>query len=271
MSAVNEQTPSGEGETPAAPVLGTPEYDQAMAEKYAASKQPAATAAEQPAGAAPSGDTPPTGLTIPTEDSPEDKPAEEAPEQPQETPEENSQDAAPAPVPAELFDKATEEFAQSGELTEDTVEAFVKAGIPKDFIDTYVAGARALQAELAREAQSLVGGEDNWNAMMSWAKTLPEADVEAFNEAVVNPKTSKLAIQGLYSRYAAENGSEAPSAAAGAERGATNGDVYQSKAEMTTDMRDPRYAKDSAFRQSVEQKIARSRKAGTLGPLGTSY
>jgi hypothetical protein len=40
---------------------------------------------------------------------------------------------------------------------------------------------------------------------------------------------------------------------------------------MTQDMRDPRYKADPAFRGNVEQKIMRSRKAGTLGPLGTAY
>lgn len=260
MSDVNEQTPVVE-ETPAAPVPGSPEYDQAMADKYVKANAPEADAEAAPAveaetaEEAPKPETP--GLKI------------EAEEKPEETPEVKDENPAPEVIPAELFEKASGEFAETGELTEDTVAALAAKGIPQEFIDTYVAGARALQAQLVGEAQGLVGGEDNWNAMMTWAKNLPETDIEAFNEAVTNPKTSKLAIQGLYSRYASENGSESPSVAAGAERGATGGDVYQSKAEMTSDMRDPRYAKDSAFRQSVEQKLSRSRKAGTLGPIGT--
>jgi hypothetical protein len=276
MSTVNGQTPSEQGETPAAPVLGTPEYDQAMADKYTAahSKTPAGEGEPSPD---PAPDTPaegdtPAGLTIKPEEKPEDK-TEGDPEDKsaEEKPEDKTEGEAAAAIPAELFAKASEEFAASGELTEDTIKEFLGKGIPQEFIDTYVAGARALQAQMVTEAQGLVGGEDNWNAMMAWAKTLPEADIDAFNEAVVNPKTSKLAIQGLYSRYAAEHGSESPSAAAGAERGSPAGDVYQSKTEMTADMRDPRYAKDAAFRATVEQKIARSRKAGTLGPLGTAY
>lgn len=270
MSVVNEQTPA-EGtpsETPSAPVLGTPEYDQAMADKYVDANAPTAeetapAPAPETTEGTPEGTPEKAGLTIEKqEETPEEKPEGEAEEGAKEE---------PAAIPAELFEKASAEFAQGGELTEETIDSFTSKGIPREFIDTYVAGARALQAELVREAQSLVGGEDNWNAMMGWAKTLPDADVEAFNEAVTNPKTSALAIQGLYSRYAAENGSEARSATAGAERGALNGDVYASKAEMTSDMRDPRYKTDAAFRAGVEQKIGRSRKAGTLGPLGTAY
>lgn len=266
-TGVNEPT-GVEGETPPAPAPGTPEYDQAMAAKYIE-----ANTTDEPA-AAPNGDpeaepkpddaaaTATPSLTIEKGGEEEAAPEGEASEEEAE---------APAPIPSELFDKATEEFASSGSLTDETVESFVSKGIPRDFIDNYVAGLRALQAQAVTEAQGLVGGEDNWNAMMTWAKGLPEADVEAFNEAVTNPKTSSLAIQGLYSRFTAANGSEAPSAAASAQRGATDGDVYRSTSEMTSDMRDSRYKTDQAFRSGVEQKIARSRKAGTLGPLGTVY
>lgn len=275
MDPVNEQTPeSSAAETPAAPVPGSPEYDKAMADKYVdanapkSDEEPAAPAAETPPEGQPEGETegePKAGLKI----EKQDEPSEDA-EGSESEAEGEGEDTPPA-LAAELFEKASTEFADSGELTGETIESFVAAGIPREFVDTYVAGARALQAELTREAHGLVGGEDNWNAMMAWAKTLPDADIDAFNEAVTNPKTSALAIQGLYSRYAAENGSEAPSAASGAERGAINGDVYGSKAEMTADMRDPKYKSDAAFRAAVEQKIARSRKAGTLGPLGTAY
>lgn len=259
MADVNDQTqPEVQ---PSEPVPGTPEYDKAMADKYVEANTPESV--EEPA--------------TPAEETPTEQP-EEAPEKAGlkiEKQEEASSDEqveeAPAAIPADLFDTASNEFASTGALTDETVEGFIKAGIPREFVDTYVEGARALQAQLVSEAQGLVGGEDNWNAMMAWAKNLPESDIEAFNEAVTNPKTSALAIQGLYSRYATENGSEARSVASGAERGAMNGDVYGSKAEMTADMRDPKYKTDAAFRTTVEQKIARSRKAGTLGPLGVSY
>lgn len=263
-TGVNEETPT-EGNT-SAPVPGTPEYDQAMADKYVESNSPQSNEEPAPAEAAPAEGSPEekpeeAGLTI-KQDQPKEDDAQK---------EEESVEEAASVLPAELFEKASEEFTQSGELTDETIESFVSKGIPREFIDTYVAGARALQEQMIGEAQSLVGGADNWNAMMAWAKTLPEGDIEAFNEAVVNPKTSTLAIQGLYSRYAATHGNEARSAASGAEHGAASSDVYQSKAEMTADMRDPRYKVDAAFRSNVEQKIARSRQAGTLGAIGTVY
>jgi len=270
-TGVDETTPEAQQEVPAAPVPGTPEYDKALADKYVAANSPK--------------QAPESTDPAPTEGSPEESPAaegagglkietqEEAPKDeaaPSEDKGEKQEEPA-ALIPAEMFEKASAEFAESGELTDETIESFVAKGIPREFIDTYVQGARAMQAQLVSEAHGLVGGTDNWNAMMAWAKTLPQEDVEAFNEAVVNSKTSSLAIQGLYSRFTAANGSEASSVAGDAERGALGGDVYRSKAELTTDIRDPKYKSDPAFRSSVENKIARSRKAGTLGPLGTAY
>lgn len=271
-TGVNDPTAAAVDTPTAAPLPGTPEYDQAMADKYVDANSPTPVEEPVPAtDAAPAAEATPEepatpGLTIETQEEPNEEGKEDTSEGKQEDPADTA-----AAIPAELFDKASEEFAQTGVLTDETIESFVSKGIPREFIDTYVAGARALQAELTREAHDLVGGSDNWNAMMAWAKTLPQGDKEAFNEAVTNPKTSTLAIQGLYSRFTAANGSEAPSASAGAEHGAIGGDVYQSKAEMTSDMRDPRYKADAAFRAGVEQKIARSRKAGTLGTLGTAY
>jgi predicted AlkP superfamily phosphohydrolase/phosphomutase len=65
-----------------------------------------------------------------------------------------------------------------------------------------------------------------------------------------------MAIEALKSKYVAKTGSGskvivgdgAPPAAAG----------YESKAQMTSDMKDPRYAKDPAYRRAVERKIAKT-------------
>lgn len=275
MSDVNEQTQGGVEETPAAPVPGTPEYDQAMAEKYQSAHAkpeeeepapaPEETPSEEPKEGQEEDNKPSLKIEKEGEES-DDKPSEKESED-----KSDEEEDTPVALSAELFESASSEFQEKGELSEETIESFVSKGIPREFVATYVEGARALQSQLISEAQGLVGGEDNWNSMMEWAASLPESDVEAFNEAVVNPKTSALAIQGLYSRFTTENGNEAPSASSGAERGATQGEVYNSKQELTADIRDPRYAKDAAFRAGVEAKIKRSRGAGTIGPLGTAY
>lgn len=289
MGDVNVQTPT---EAPASePVPGTPEHDAALAAKYqeANGLKPEGQSEAQPE-ADPADPPKEPSLKIETDDKSEEliggkfKTQEEllaayeelaakqaAPADEGSNAEGEEAAASAAPISEELFTKAASEFEASGEIGQETREALVKAGIPEQFIDAYQAGVHAQMAAIRAEAHSMVGGEDNWNAMMEWAKTLPEKDINAFNKAVEDPSTYSLAIQGLYARYTAANGSERPSAIEGAKHGTLNGDVYRSKSEMTADMSDPRYGKDADFTKAVEAKVKRSRLAGTLGPFGVAY
>lgn len=272
-------TPAPEETPAAAPLPGTPEHDAEMAQRYNEANTPADPAAP----------------AAPAEETPADPPAEEliggkfksqeellaayeelaAKQAPaEETPAEGAEETPAVEPSAELnghFEKAAEEFETSGDIGPETREALVKSGIPETFINTYLEGVRAQSAAIQAEAHGLVGGKDNWDAMMKWAESLPEKEVTAFNNAVANPDTSSLAIQGLYARYSASEGAEKTSITAGADHAAIGGDTYKSRAEMTADMRDPRYAKDPAFREGVASKIARSRKAGTLDAIGITY
>jgi hypothetical protein len=79
----------------------------------------------------------------------------------------------PAPLSAAM-EKAAAEYDASGELTADTRKALVDAGIPEATIDVYLIGLKAQADAVRSEAYTLVGGEQNYAAMIEWAKTLPE-------------------------------------------------------------------------------------------------
>jgi len=66
----------------------------------------------------------------------------------------------------------------------------------------------------------------------------------------------KLAVSGLQSKYQSAEGSD-PALIAG-QSAPSSGGNYGSWAEVTTAMRDPRYARDPAYRQSVADKLGRS-------------
>ena len=87
---------------------------------------------------------------------------------------------------------------------------------------------------------------------------MQEASIDAFNNAVNsgNIETANLAIQGLQAQYRSVNGSE-PSLVMGETKSVTGG-VFDSAAQLTAAMRDPRYSSDSAYRQSVANKLQRS-------------
>lgn len=153
------------------------------------------------------------------------------------------------------------EFAETGALSTESYDALEKAGIPKAIVDQYIEGQKAIAASQTAEAHSLVGGADNYKAMVSWAATtLGDAEKAAFNSAVdKGGADAKLAIAGLNAQFRSAQGT-APKLLNGfAAQGGDAVAGYRSTAELTQAMSDPRYAKDPAYRKDVEAKLAVSK------------
>jgi len=70
-----------------------------------------------------------------------------------------------------------------------------------------------------------------------------------------DPNMIRLAIQGLNARYRSE---AEPSLLQGGTGTVSSGGRFESNAELTAAMSDPRYSKDPAYRQQVADKLARS-------------
>lgn len=156
--------------------------------------------------------------------------------------------------------KFSTEFDTNGELSPESFEALAKAGIPREMVDSYIAGQQAQAASLVAEMHGIAGGEDGFKAMSAWAASaLSEAELAAYNEAVSQgPAQARLAVSGLHARFASAEGAPAVRAIAGNGNAGTSSDVYGSWAQAKADMRDARYSKDPAFRAEVEQKVMRS-------------
>lgn len=260
----------------AAPVPGTPEHDAAMAAKFDATTTPAAApaaAAEpvRPAGlpekfktvedlvksygelekklGAPAEPVKPAATTEPA------KPANSALEI---TPEQKA--AAEATAKAGLDMTAlSAEFAENGDLKPETYAKLAEGGIPKEMVDSYIAGQKAIGAQYTAEAFTTAGGEESYGKMVAWAKTgMSVEEQAAFNKAVTsNDKPQmKLAVAGLKARYEANFGSQ-PNLING-NTTTPSGDVYESMAQVTADMKKSEYRKDPAFRAKVTAKLDRS-------------
>lgn len=159
------------------------------------------------------------------------------------------------------FDAISDEFTTAGALSEATYEKLAKAGINKTVADQYIAGQQALANQTRTEVFNVAGGEEAYVEMVTWAKTAltPEA-INAYNNAMNSRdiNSMKLAVDGLKARFAAENGTT-PSLVGGSTSGASKaGDAFRSTAELTTAMKDPRYATDPAYRADVAAKLGRS-------------
>ena len=151
------------------------------------------------------------------------------------------------------------EYATEGKLGEESYEKLENAGISKEVVDQFIAGQQAIADKTAGEIRSLVGGDDEYGMLMTWAKdNLSEAEVTAYNNAVNSKdiETVKLAVTGLSSRYQAAEGKE-PSLVKGTAN-ATGDSGYTSWAQVTKAMADERYSKDTAYQAEVKTKIANS-------------
>ena len=187
---------------------------------------------------------------------------------PQETPEPKQQEAKPDDL--EIANKAAEsaglnmqdlqsEFDNSGELKAESYQALEKAGIPKEYVDQFIAGQLAMRENLVKDVKGVAGGDESYGEMMQWASdNLSETEKVAYNNAVnsTDVESIKLAVTGLKARYDSANGIE-PTLAKGKASPSTEGG-FRSWAEVTEAMADPRYQKDIAYQDDVKRKIQNS-------------
>jgi hypothetical protein len=255
------------------PVLGTPEYDAKMAEigskvpisdsNAGVINDPTSTTDERPQWLPEKFKTPeelvksyqelesklgkPKGAP-----SPNEEPKQEPEGKPEGKPEGQPQDDSPD------FSKYEQEFVSTGNLSEESIaEITDKYKLPKQYVQTYIAGLQALASQQTAQGFSLVGGEENYTAMTEWAKVnLSPQEIQAYDSQVTsgNLESAKFAIQALYSRYKAAVG-DAPNLISG-NTGQPSSNGFKSRAEITSAMSDPRYAKDPAYRKEVMDKIA---------------
>lgn len=149
------------------------------------------------------------------------------------------------------------EYAEKGELTEQSYESLNKMGIPKDVVDAYISGQEALAEQHNASLMSSVGGQENYNNMISWAKeNLSETEINTFNNTIDNGslEQAQLAIAGVNARYQANT--REPELFSGQKSESNVG--YQSVAQMLADINNPKYQTDTAFRQEVEAKVRNS-------------
>ena len=187
---------------------------------------------------------------------------------PQETPQPKQEEAKSDDL--EIANKAAEsaglnmqdlqsEFDSSGELKAESYQALEKAGIPKEYVDQFIAGQLAMRDNLVNDVKGVAGGDEAYAEMMQWASdNLSETEKSAYNNAVNSNdiESIKLAVNGLKARYETANGIE-PTLAKGKASPSTEGG-YRSWAEVTEAMADPRYQKDIAYQDDVKRKIQNS-------------
>ena len=131
-------------------------------------------------------------------------------------------------------------------------------GFTKEIVDNYIEGRKATAQKEEQEILQAAGmSADTFTQARDWAlENLSQDEMTAFNNIVsTGDKMSvAFALQGLYAKYQKAN--PQPAQKVKTLAGAVSKPGYESWAQVTRDMSDPRYHKDPAFRKSVEERLA---------------
>lgn len=161
-------------------------------------------------------------------------------------------------------------YAADGAVSDDQIAAVEALGLPREMIDNYFAGLKALAAQGLTEVNAVAGGPEKLAAATSWAgANLSDADLAYYNANVDSPATRNQTVEWLMSKYAKATPSEGKLLAT--QPAAQTGDVFRTPEQVTDAIADPRYKTDPAYREQTANKLARSRSAGTLNSTVQHY
>ena len=169
-----------------------------------------------------------------------------------------TEEASAPEATTSAIEDARSEFAESGELSDKAFDALEAAGLPREFVEQYIAGQQAMSVQQAATIQESIGGAGNYEAMAEWAsENLADGDLDAFNDIVEGPSVeqARVAVKGLYAQFQAAGG-KGPALVQGSTSGDAGVKPFGSTAQVTEAMRDPRYASDPAYREQVEKRMS---------------
>ena len=181
----------------------------------------------------------------------------EGSDEPEEVVDENSSETVT------YMHQLNQEFSVSGELSEDAIDKLSSMD-SKELIKAYLqynSQAKSVQMQQSEidKIQANVGGPEVYQEMMNWASAnLNETEIAEYNQVTASndPVAIKFAVAALTNRYRDTSGYEAPLVSG--KKASTSTKTFRSHAELSRAIADPRYSTDPAYRNDVEDRLARS-------------
>lgn len=148
-------------------------------------------------------------------------------------------------------------------LTEAQLGALEAAGYSRQFVNSYIKGQEAITQSYADSIIKYAGGKEQFDAIMTHLKSTDPSAEDALYGAIERQDLAlirtmiNLGMAGRTKKFgtapARNLARKAPASAPKAARTKVEG--FASKTEMTKAMSDPRYGRDTAYTQNVEQKV----------------
>lgn len=164
----------------------------------------------------------------------------------------------------------TEEFTANGNLSDESVaKAATEFGVSEDMVRIYVAGLSGSTDAAAASITAVTGGTEGYAQFSEWAAgggMTPE-QIALYDKALDgDPQVAKALLETHVANWKAAGFGPAPvdvTQGIPPEGQQTQGAGYESWAQVSRDMADPRYSgnggtRDPAFIKSVEEKLGRS-------------
>lgn len=204
----------------------------------------------------------------------EETPAEPADDKPSEDPEPTTSEE-----PTQ-FQQWFTEFQENGELSEESRQAVVDTifhpdldpSLKDQYVNQFLGGLQATAGMSTLEAWGYVGGQDEYQSMVSWAKDNLSADeITAFDSQVIGGGTNaKVAIEGLHARFqqsGMSSGSEPDlSHNSDALPGSDVPEIH-SKRHLAQIAGSEKYKNDPSYRAQIAAKVkAQHERHGPLKP-----
>ena len=194
-------------------------------------------------------------------DSEESETTEEKEEEEKEEEKEDSKEESESNILDQLWDEGS-----NNKISEETIKSLSKMNP----IEVAKLAMQQRQAESNNETREftdkdvqqihgLVGGQENYNNMMSWAQqNVSEQEVNMYDDVMElgNPLAAYFAVQAMALKYQDSAGKDGQMITGKAPK--STADVFKSQAEMIKAMEDDRYNDDPAYREEILQKLERS-------------
>ena len=190
---------------------------------------------------------------------------------------ERTEEAEPEPEPEQevedeepdesfsVLDKLWEERT-TGKFSDETLQELAKTNpgtLAKAYLELREQGtqqeSKGLSEEDVTELKNVVGGEANYDEMITWAENNLSDQEQSMYDTIVDrgdPLACYFAIQALQARMKDDVGEEGRLIQG--KPPTSGGNVFRSQAELVQAMADPRYDQDPAYRRDVQEKLERS-------------
>lgn len=158
------------------------------------------------------------------------------------------------------YDALSQEFWENGDLSPESYDLLEQNGIPREIVDSYIESQLNNVDAQRNEIMNEVGGQEGYSALTEWAAdNLDDAEIDYFNSVMDSNdwQAIQMAVRAVAARRDASEGIEPSRNLSGSLSGGGGGS-YDSVQQLMSDMQNPAYENDPAFRAQVEAKLARS-------------